>query len=240
MNNAKHSATSKVIEHFRFLADDYDHTTEWRRHPQLLELIGKQLSAGELTLDIGHGTGLATIECRNVVALDVSDAMLRKSRVERKVVGKAEQLPFASRTFDAVVLRQVLHYTNDAECMEEVTRILKPGGIVVVQQWVLPDRSMPRFAQMQHTWQPLRRRSYSLPTLSELCDRSLRVVSVSQTTVTRVQSISDLQARVPNVPWADLLQNLRRSDEAQAIKLDLRTSSFHYEQLWITLVATTQ
>lgn len=52
---------------------------------------------------------------------------------EVDVVGDAHALPFASRSFDAVVLSAVLQYCRDPfRVAAEVARVLRPGGLVVV------------------------------------------------------------------------------------------------------------
>jgi ubiquinone/menaquinone biosynthesis C-methylase UbiE len=56
------------------------------------------------------------------------------------VAADGEHLPFADRCFDAVTCRIALHHFPDvfrAAC--EMTRVLKPGGLLLVQDHVLPD-----------------------------------------------------------------------------------------------------
>lgn len=49
------------------------------------------------------------------------------------VYGTAEDLPFADASFDVVMLTQVLEHVMDPRCvLAEATRVLKPGGRVII------------------------------------------------------------------------------------------------------------
>ena len=45
----------------------------------------------------------------------------------------AEELPFQSSSFDAVVCRLALPYTNNKQALSEIARILRPGGILFLK-----------------------------------------------------------------------------------------------------------
>ena len=90
-------------------------------------------------LDVGTGTGFLSIMLTemgfNVVGLDISREMLRKAREKAKemhiefVQGDAENLPFKTESFDAVVNRAVLWTLPDPErALAEWKRVLKSGG----------------------------------------------------------------------------------------------------------------
>jgi 2-polyprenyl-3-methyl-5-hydroxy-6-metoxy-1,4-benzoquinol methylase len=67
------------------------------------------------------------------------------------VNGNAEALPFANDTFDAVVSEGVIHHTPDTQaCVDEIWRVLKPGGRAVVSVYLRTAmlRSRPLFALM--------------------------------------------------------------------------------------------
>ncbi len=90
-------------------------------------------------LDVGTGTGFLSIMLTemgfNVVGLDISREMLRRAREKAKemhiefVQGDAENLPFKTESFDAVVNRAVLWTLPDPErALAEWKRVLKSGG----------------------------------------------------------------------------------------------------------------
>ena len=98
---------------------------------------------GADVLDLGTGTGDLSEEfrragARQVTSLDVSGAMLVRARekygVERIawLVGDAHRLPFADGSFDVVASAFVLRNLPDlAESLEEMSRVLKPGGRLI-------------------------------------------------------------------------------------------------------------
>lgn len=112
-----------------------------RNHVWLLNELGDV--SGKKILDVGCGTGelLYVFEngYKNVEAhgLDISPKMLEKakertSNVEYKE-GNVEKLPYDNDTFDIVVNSASFHhYENPQKALEEMRRVLKPGGKLYV------------------------------------------------------------------------------------------------------------
>lgn len=97
-------------------------------------LIKDNIKLGGKLLDIGAGTGFATRlfeGCCECVALEPSIEMLRQYS-GLKVVGRAEELPFKSGSFDSVVSLTALHHANLEGAFAEIERISKPGAAVAV------------------------------------------------------------------------------------------------------------
>lgn len=79
---------------------------------------------------------------QTVTCLDMTPAMLNvgKSEAEKQglrnmdfVPGDAERLPFSDDGFDIVISRLAFHhFSNPERCFSEMTRVLKPGGKLVV------------------------------------------------------------------------------------------------------------
>lgn len=117
-----------------------------------------------LILDVATGTAdLALEACRiNPVAIhavDISEGMLKIA--EQKILKRgrqhtiqllkadSENLPFASRSFDAVMVAfGVRNFANPNKGLCEMARVLKPGGRVVVLELTTPRR--PPFKQLYH------------------------------------------------------------------------------------------
>lgn len=89
-------------------------------------------------LDLGSGTGanaVAFCALGNVVALEPAIDALRYARAHQGpmyVRGEGTRLPFAARSFHAVVASDVLeHIADDTEVVREVARVLGPHGVFV-------------------------------------------------------------------------------------------------------------
>ena len=98
--------------------------------------------AGQCILDVGAGTGLLgrglSEEVCGVVECDSSWALLRQAN-GRRVVGRAEWLPFADGAFDAVTAGQCWHWFDRRVASLELGRVIKAGGrIAIVYQTYLP------------------------------------------------------------------------------------------------------
>ena len=84
-------------------------------------------------LDLGAGTGAANeiFGAREIVALDPAPEMLALNNAQSRVVSVGEHLPFEDASFDAVFSAYVFRNLDSVDqTMEEVARVLKPGGMV--------------------------------------------------------------------------------------------------------------
>jgi arsenite methyltransferase len=103
------------------------------------------LNHGELVVDIGCGAGFDTLQAARqvgllgtVIAVDMTDAMLEKTRDAAKALGLAnvetrrgyaESLPVEDGAADVVISNGVINLTPDKMAvMREVRRVLRPGG----------------------------------------------------------------------------------------------------------------
>jgi ubiquinone/menaquinone biosynthesis C-methylase UbiE len=120
------------------------------------------LAEGMQVLEIGCGSGAFTICAANAVrprgkvyALDLQRRMLKHlcrklRRRENRGLGNvvpvragAVDLPFADRSFDAAFMVTVLQEIPDrSRALEEVRRVLRPGGTLAVTEF-LPDPDYP-------------------------------------------------------------------------------------------------
>lgn len=113
--------------------------------------------------DLGCGTGqvsaaLAPFAAR-VVAVDDSAAMLQAAKRRLTAFdnvdlrrGELESLPIDESRLDAATLMLVLHHVSEPEkALNEVARVLKPGGRVLLVDMLPHDRDNYR-QQMGHVW----------------------------------------------------------------------------------------
>jgi SAM-dependent methyltransferase len=115
----------------------------------LLDAAG--ITAGTTMLDVCCGTGLVTAAAAGrgarVVGLDFSPAMLNEARRAYPQLqfdeGDAETLPYADRSFDAVVSNFGVHHVPDpGKPIAEAYRVLCPGGRVVDTTWAEPAENI--------------------------------------------------------------------------------------------------
>jgi demethylmenaquinone methyltransferase / 2-methoxy-6-polyprenyl-1,4-benzoquinol methylase len=141
-----------ALDIFSGLSSSYDSVVDWmtlfqdrtwkRRMLQRLEL-----GAGSRILDIGCGT--CVLEERyhlgdsQVVGVDITKAMIRLA--QRKGLGSvslgladAEHLPFRDESFDVVVSCYVPKYCDTRRFVEELARVVRPGGRVAVYDFTRP------------------------------------------------------------------------------------------------------
>jgi ArsR family transcriptional regulator len=116
-------------------------------------------------LDIGTGTGrvleLLAPRVRQALGVDASKAMLALARARLSDPGLAHcavrladmyRLPLADHAFDTVVLQMVLHHAEDpAGAVQEATRVLNPGGKLLVIDLAEHNRT-DLTAKLAHRW----------------------------------------------------------------------------------------
>lgn len=105
-------------------------------------------------LDVATGTAgvalaLADRTDARVVGVDLTEEMLRRGRQRVTARGRdariqlaaarAEQLPFADASFDALTFTYLLRYVADpAATLAELARVVRPGGVVASLEFGVP------------------------------------------------------------------------------------------------------
>ncbi len=134
-----------------------------------LKLVKTYGPSDPTILDVGSGTGAVMAELAPlgpVYGVDFSSLALEFSR-ERGLMGlvhgDAQALPFASGSFDVVVsLDTIEHLPDDRAAVAEIFRVLRPGGVFVM--------NVPAFAWL---WGPhdialMHFRRYRVPEVATL------------------------------------------------------------------------
>lgn len=135
--NRRQVEAAMMKEKFPHLADDWYLS---QPKPVLWGLIGDV--RGKKILEIGacHGVPslLAAKAGAKVVATDIFGCAMHHSLT--RVVCDKESLPFHSDHFDIVMCKNVLHHGNLEPTLNEVHRVLKPGGqLVCFEEPCIPD-----------------------------------------------------------------------------------------------------
>ncbi len=117
----------------KILTLGYD--TVWRKKAVDL-IIGKKI------LDLGSGTGALfnLMSEFEVTAVDPDENMLKLNKFKKKLVSKAEFLPFEDNSFDSVICTFVWRNLDDTnKALDEIRRVLKPDG-----KFILLDMTRPK------------------------------------------------------------------------------------------------
>jgi demethylmenaquinone methyltransferase/2-methoxy-6-polyprenyl-1,4-benzoquinol methylase len=151
--------TAHARQLFAPLGPDYDRFASllsfgqdprWRRF-----LVSRVPDDALRVLDVATGTAAVAIElvrrvpARQVVGIDQSPEMLAagRARIERAGLaarielqeGRAEALPFADASFDALTFTYLLRYVDDPGAqLRELARVVRPGGTLAMLEFGLP------------------------------------------------------------------------------------------------------
>ncbi|MDP9022445.1 MAG: class I SAM-dependent methyltransferase [Actinomycetota bacterium] len=171
---------------FRGLPPRYDVLAEvlsfgqngrWRR-----TMVDQVVAARPGTvLDVATGTAgvarqLARRTGADVTGIDLTEQMLRRGQAAvaedgqadriRLAVGRAEQLPFADATFDALTFTYLMRYVADPPAtLRELARVVAPGGVIASLEFHVPAQAAWRGLWWLYT-------RVGLPALGALAGRS--------------------------------------------------------------------
>jgi SAM-dependent methyltransferase len=123
---------------FGSVADAYERGRP-RYEPHVIEAIG-EAAGGPRILDIGAGTGRLSAPLLqagyDVVAVEPLDAMraILAGHIgeDRALAGRAEALPLDDASVDGAVCSDAWHWFDGARAADELARVVRPGGGVVV------------------------------------------------------------------------------------------------------------
>jgi SAM-dependent methyltransferase len=141
------SSSELAIEHWNktplFISEEERYAT----YPWLYEAAEFRLHEGERVLEIGCGTGCDLLQFAKhgaqAVGVDITPEHLRLARervgqLAEVREAEATRLPFPDGSFDYVYSHGVLHHIeNPRRVVEEIFRVLKPGGRFNVQVYAL-------------------------------------------------------------------------------------------------------
>lgn len=125
-----------------------------------------RIGAGQRVLDVACGTGVVSITAARtgaqVTGLDLTPELLQAARDNARIAGltiewhegDAEALPFDSGHFDVVVSQYGHIFAPRPQvAMDEMLRVLKPGGTIAFSTWP-PELMMGRLFMLRSSYLP--------------------------------------------------------------------------------------
>lgn len=133
----------------------------------LLSLSGKDESRPLSVADIGCGAGTSSAVWSNAghlaFGIDINRPLVELAATRAKeakapqrfMVGSAEQLPWRDAAFDICLAPELLEHVPDwRSCLDEIARILKPGGIVYLSTTNTLCPQQHEFNLPLYSWYP--------------------------------------------------------------------------------------
>ncbi len=212
-----HARQSFVTRLFDDLAPHYDrfnrwvsfHRDEaWRRNT--IAQLGPR--AGGIVLDLAAGTGALAQNAlqhgaASVHVFDISLPMLllAKDKLRRDStrvaleLGSAHLLPFRDASFDGVVsgfaMRNVFHFLD--EVLQEIHRVLKPGGRVAILEMSRPQNRIVRSMFLLHM-------KTVMPLVGKLASGKTQPFAYLFDTTMSFLSPQDFKKRLENAGFVDV------------------------------------
>lgn len=149
------NAKEKTKQHFNETAVNYNSSSNGKFVKPMYEVILKEIQASESgkILDVGCGNGtLFTFlpdEKYELFGVDFSENMIAEAKKGRETrasffVADAEDLPFDREFFDILVCNASFHhYIHPNTVLEEMHRVLKDGGKLIIGDPYLPTVVRP-------------------------------------------------------------------------------------------------
>jgi demethylmenaquinone methyltransferase/2-methoxy-6-polyprenyl-1,4-benzoquinol methylase len=125
---------------------------KWRK--KVVKIVGE--NNPKQILDIATGTGdlaimMSQLNPDKIIGLDISAGMLEvgKQKISKAnlsdkidmVVGDSEAMPFKDNTFDAITVSfGVRNFANLGKGIQEIARVLKPTGVLVILETSNPTK----------------------------------------------------------------------------------------------------
>lgn len=140
--------SAAVKSFFDSVSTDWDNMRSAFYNERVIDTLAERarVDPSSTVVDVGTGTGFVASglasRSSHVIGIDQSTAMLDVARENlrelavdnvRLVDGAFDQLPLADGSVDASVANMVLHHAPEPVAMlEEMTRVVRPGGWVAI------------------------------------------------------------------------------------------------------------
>jgi ubiquinone/menaquinone biosynthesis C-methylase UbiE len=168
------SHKDRVREEFTRQAETFATVAELHNHERIERLVNAiaplpYARALEIATGPGHVAMALAQRCREVIGVDITDALLaiaERTRRERGLANvrfqraDAEHLPFPDGDFDVVLCRHAFHHFEDpAIALREMIRVCRGGGRVAVED--ITGGEIPERAAFYNRFERLRDPSHT-------------------------------------------------------------------------------
>jgi demethylmenaquinone methyltransferase/2-methoxy-6-polyprenyl-1,4-benzoquinol methylase len=162
--------------------------------------------AGEVILDLAAGTGASSIPITRagatVVSTDLTEAMVvvgkRRHPQHDFVVGDALCLPFVDAAFDAATISFGLRNVNDpGVVLDELLRVVRPGGTLVVCEFSTPPSSVMR--RLYYQWL-----DHTIPVVSRIASTHAPAYSYLTESILNWPDQRGLAVMLETAGWKDI------------------------------------
>ena len=151
--------------YFATVADQWDEIRAgyFTEHMRDAAITKAKLPSNAIVADVGAGTGFVAMglapQAAKVIGFDASPEMLIVAQRNLSAFSNVElheapgdQLPAPDATFDGVFANMYLHHAPDpAKAIKELTRVLKPHGVLCITDLDTHDHEWQR-EQMADLW----------------------------------------------------------------------------------------
>jgi phosphatidylethanolamine/phosphatidyl-N-methylethanolamine N-methyltransferase len=139
-----HYSTGTFYNRISFLYPAINYFLQGQRKV-LIKEVNSTLPGKLLEIGIGNGSHLPLYTSHQIIGIDISEAMLRKAQRFKSdnmelLLMNGENLLFSEACFDYVVVAHVLAVAkNPVQLLEQVYKVLKPGGKLFILNHFTPD-----------------------------------------------------------------------------------------------------
>lgn len=118
------------------------------------DYVASLMTGDDKVLECACGTGMFSVKIaprvKELTATDLAEGMLRQTARKCKAFGNVRvepgditELRFADDTFDKAVAANVIHLVDDPKkAIDELKRVVKPGGMIIIPTYIHFDRSI--------------------------------------------------------------------------------------------------
>lgn len=134
----------KKIAYKEMFENELTHPWYQRTRLLMINVLKKTLNKKSIILDVGCGTGGTIAQLKNhgfnnvfgIESSNMAISFCKKRGLKNIILSRAENIPYPSNNFDAVICLDVLYHQglNRKKVIQEIKRVLKPGGLFYSQE----------------------------------------------------------------------------------------------------------